>query len=126
MTFIPCQIKCCIDEFANGSCKDIQFTAEKYKPIYVEHLSNLDKFDDHTKAHGIVLKLLMVLHDNGLCVIISIPFQKLYSYNVQSQCEGGPFDDHISRAMSLSAFDATIKEYNNGDNASDSEMDDDN
>ena len=37
-----------------------------------------------------------------------------------------PFDDHISRAMSLSAFDAAIKEYNNGNNGSDSEMDDDN
>ena len=91
VTFIPCQIECCIDEFANGTRKDIQFTAEEYEPIYVEHLSNLDKFDDHTKAHGIVPKLLMALHDNGRCIIIPIPFQKLYSYNVQSQCEGRPF-----------------------------------
>ena len=37
-----------------------------------------------------------------------------------------PFDDHISRAMSPSAFDAAIEEYNNGNNGSDSEMDDGN
>ena len=29
-----------------------------------------------------------------------------------------PFDDHISHAMSLSAFNAAIEEYNNGDNGS--------
>ena len=27
-----------------------------------------------------------------------------------------PFDDHISRAMSPSGFDAAIKEYNSGNN----------
>ena len=37
-----------------------------------------------------------------------------------------PFDDHIGCAMSPSAFDAAIEEYNNGDNCSDSEMDDGN
>ena len=65
--------------------------AEEYEPIYVKHLSNLDKFDGHTKAHGIVLKVLMALHDNGRSVIIPISFQKPYSYYVQSQCKSGPF-----------------------------------
>ena len=100
--------------------------AKEYEPIYVEHLSNLDKFDDHTKAHGIVPKLLMALHDNGWCVIIPILFQKLYSYMCSFNVKVDPFNDHIGCAMSLSAFDAAIKEYNNGNNGSDSEMDDDN
>ena len=126
VTFIPCKIECCIDKFANGTRKDIQFTAKEYEPIYVEHLSNLDKFDDHTKAHGIVPKLLMALHDNGWCVISPILFQKLYSYMCSFNVKVDPFNDHIGRAMSLSAFDAAIEEYNNGDNGSDSEMDDDN
>ena len=126
VTFIPCKIECCIDRFANGTHKDIQFMAKEYEPIYVKHLSNLDKFDDHTKAHGIVPKLLMALHDNGWCVIIPILFQKLYSYMCSFNVKVDPFNDHIGCAMSLSAFDAAIKEYNNSNNGSDSEMDDDN
>ena len=39
--------------------------AASYKSVYEEHLKMLDKFEEHTKEHGIVPKLLQRLHDNG-------------------------------------------------------------
>jgi len=66
------QIECCIDEFATGSKIDIPFTADAYKDIFEEHLQMLDKFEEHTKEHGILPKLLQRLHDNGRYVFKSI------------------------------------------------------
>ena len=54
-----------IDEWGSGHKIDIHFTAAAYKPVYEEHLKNLDKFADHTKDYGILPKILQRLHNNG-------------------------------------------------------------
>jgi len=59
------QIECCIDKFGTGSKIDIPFTVEAYKDIFGEHLQILGKFEEHTKEHKILPKLLQCLHDNG-------------------------------------------------------------
>ena len=39
--------------------------AVAYRPVYEEHLKMLDKFEEHTKEHGILPKILQRLHNNG-------------------------------------------------------------
>jgi hypothetical protein len=39
--------------------------AAAYKPVYKEHLKELDNFEEHTKDYGILLKILQRLHNNG-------------------------------------------------------------
>jgi len=81
------QIECCIDEFGTGSKIDIPFTAEAYKDVFREHLQMLDKFEEHTKEHKILPKLLQRLHDNGRYVCISISLI-INLCILQSLCEG--------------------------------------
>jgi hypothetical protein len=54
------------------------------------------------------------------------PFKSFTHITCSLNAKADPFDDHVGRAMSTSAFDAAIEEYNNGDDGSDSEMDDGN
>jgi hypothetical protein len=72
LTSASLQIECCIDEFATGSKIDIPFTADAYKDVFAEHLQMLDKFEEHTKDHKILPKLLQRLHNNGRYIFISI------------------------------------------------------
>jgi len=72
LTSASLQIECCIDEFATGSKIDIPFTADAYKDVFAEHLQMLDKFEEHTKDHKILPKLLQHLHNNGRYIFISI------------------------------------------------------
>jgi hypothetical protein len=57
-------IENCINEWGSGQKTDIHFTAASYNSVYEEHLKMLDKFEEYTKEHGIVPKLLQRLHDN--------------------------------------------------------------
>jgi hypothetical protein len=41
------------------------FTVDKYQSVLNEHLNNLADFNEHTKAQGLLPKLLSRLHDNG-------------------------------------------------------------
>ncbi|KIM91541.1 hypothetical protein PILCRDRAFT_24857, partial [Piloderma croceum F 1598] len=50
-----------IDEWGSGHKTDINFTAVAYKPVYEQHLRMLDKFEEHTKEHGILPKILQRL-----------------------------------------------------------------
>jgi hypothetical protein len=98
LALILTAIECCIDEWASDTRSDVTFFADNYQPIFAEHLKNLDKFDDHTKAQGLLPKLLAELHDNG-CI----------------NARADPLDHSTTRTMSPSVFDAAIKEFINGD-----------
>ncbi|KAH7919168.1 hypothetical protein BV22DRAFT_1051237 [Leucogyrophana mollusca] len=48
-----------------GTRTEVSFTEEEYKEVYEKHLANLLKFDEHTRAHGVLPATLQRLHDNG-------------------------------------------------------------
>ena len=107
------QIECCID----GTRCDVTF-ADDYQPIFTEHLKNLDKFDDHTKAQGLLPKLLAELHDNGrwvLCSPVMSWSNVLPCHSINAKAD--PLDHSTTRIMSPSAFDAAIEEFMNGDSS---------
>ena len=89
---------------------------DNYQLIFTEHLKNLNKFNDHTKAQGLLPKLLAELHDNGRWV--PLPPVILWSnslpcYSINAR--GGPLDHSTTCTMSPSAFNAAIEEFLNGD-----------
>ena len=87
----------------------------------MEHLKNLDKFDEHTKAQGLLSKLLMELHDNGRWVPLPPVLSGPNSLSCDSvNAKADPLDNSTTRTMSPSAFDAAIEEFMNGDDSSDS------
>ncbi|KAJ8587604.1 hypothetical protein M405DRAFT_741583 [Rhizopogon salebrosus TDB-379] len=88
-------IESCIDEWSSGAQTNKMFTVNEYQDILDEHLNNLADFDKHTKALGLLPKLLSRLYDNG----------RIHSKaDLQGQENG--------RTMARSAFDAAIEEYN--------------
>ncbi|KAG1890780.1 hypothetical protein F4604DRAFT_1566478 [Suillus subluteus] len=54
-----------IDEWSTGAQSNKMFTMDEYQGVLDEHLNNLADFDEHTKAQGLLPKLLSHLHDNG-------------------------------------------------------------
>ncbi|KIM72699.1 hypothetical protein PILCRDRAFT_15899 [Piloderma croceum F 1598] len=56
----------------------------------------LDKFEEHTKEHGILPKILQRLHDNG----------RIFA-------KADPLGNQHSHEISTVAFDAAIREYQN-------------
>ncbi|KAG1786132.1 uncharacterized protein HD556DRAFT_1248579 [Suillus plorans] len=58
-------IESCIDEWSSGAQTNKMFTVNEYQDVLDEHLTNLADFDEHTKAQGLLPKLLSRLHDNG-------------------------------------------------------------
>ncbi|KAG1742961.1 hypothetical protein EDD22DRAFT_851560 [Suillus occidentalis] len=86
-----------IDEWSTGSQTNKMFTVDEYQSVLNEHLNNLVDFDEHTKAQGLLPKLLSRLHDNG----------RIYS-------KADPLGHKIGRTMACSAFEAAIEEYNEG------------
>ncbi|KAH7917552.1 hypothetical protein BV22DRAFT_991734, partial [Leucogyrophana mollusca] len=65
LAFILTAIECCIDEWASGTRTEVSFTEEEYKEVYEKHLANLLKFDERTRARGVLPATLQRLHDNG-------------------------------------------------------------
>lgn len=64
------QIESCIDEWSSGAQTNKMFTVDEYQDILDEHLNNLADFDKHTKALGLLPKLLSRLYDNGRYVLV--------------------------------------------------------
>lgn len=64
------QIESCIDEWSSGAQTNKMFTVDKYQDVLDKHLNNLADFDEHTKAQGLLPKLLSHLHDNGQYVFV--------------------------------------------------------
>lgn len=93
--------------------------------MYNEHLNNLDKFAEHTQAQGILPKLLMSLHDNGRWVT-AYTYISIANLTSSVHAKADPINDNVGRAMSPSAFDAAIEEFNNGEaeDSDDSEAED--
>ncbi|KAG1906492.1 uncharacterized protein F5891DRAFT_931848, partial [Suillus fuscotomentosus] len=54
-----------IDKWSTGAQSNKMFTVDEYQGVLDEHLNNLADFDEHTKAQGLLPKLLSRLHDNG-------------------------------------------------------------
>ncbi|KZP22922.1 hypothetical protein FIBSPDRAFT_738198, partial [Athelia psychrophila] len=105
LALILTAIECCIDEWASGTRDAIEFSADEYESKYHAHVSNLDRFEEHTKAYNILPKLLMDLHDNG-----------------RINAKADPIEEQASRAISPSAFDVAIEEFRSGAAESESEM----
>ncbi|KAG1734397.1 uncharacterized protein EDB91DRAFT_1084057 [Suillus paluster] len=81
-----CQkIESCIDEWSSGAQTNKMFTVDEYQDVLNEHLNNLMDFDEHTKAQGLLPKLLSRLHDNGRAFEAAIK-----EYN---ECRGVSSDD---------------------------------
>jgi hypothetical protein len=59
------QIENCIDEWVDGTHTIIPFTQDLYEAIFTEHLEELDRFDEFTKAFKLLPTLLQELHDEG-------------------------------------------------------------
>jgi hypothetical protein len=53
------------------------FTVDEYQDILDEHLNNLADFDKHTKALGLLPKLLSRLYDNGRYVLVILLYYRL-------------------------------------------------
>ncbi|KAG1724983.1 hypothetical protein EDB19DRAFT_1622241, partial [Suillus lakei] len=51
-------IESCIDEWSSGAQTNKMFTMDEYQDVLDEHLNNLADFDEHTKAQGLLPKLL--------------------------------------------------------------------
>lgn len=69
MTLITFQIENSIDEWADGTRANIPFTQDAYEDLFNEHLEELNKFDEFTKALKILPALLWEIHDEGRCAI---------------------------------------------------------
>ncbi|KAH7920577.1 hypothetical protein BV22DRAFT_1020929, partial [Leucogyrophana mollusca] len=65
LALVIAAIECCVDEWTTGSHSDVAFTEDDYKEVYEKHLTNLLKFEEHTKAHNILPRLLQRFHNNG-------------------------------------------------------------
>ncbi|KAG2337402.1 hypothetical protein BDR05DRAFT_952628 [Suillus weaverae] len=94
-TLLLTAIESCIDEWSSGAQMNKMFTVDEYQDVLDKYLNNLMDFDKHTKAQGLLPKLLSRLHDNG-CI---------YS-------KADPLGHEIGRTMARSAFEAVIEEYN--------------
>ena len=57
------QIENCIDEWADSMHANIPFTQDVYEELFTEHLDELNKFDEFTKAMKILPALLWELYD---------------------------------------------------------------
>ncbi|KAG1831196.1 hypothetical protein DFJ58DRAFT_608522, partial [Suillus subalutaceus] len=95
LAFLLTAIESCIDEWSSGGQANKMFTIDEYQDVLGEHLNNLVDFDEHTKAQGLLPKLLSHLHDNG-----------------RTHSKADPLGHEIGRTMARSAFDAAIEEYN--------------
>ncbi|KAH7917894.1 hypothetical protein BV22DRAFT_1052118 [Leucogyrophana mollusca] len=85
-------IECCIDEWATGIKEEIQFSAAAYGDVYRAHLSSLMKFGEHTKKYNLLGKLSQRLHDNA-------------------RFHSGAEPIKTRLALSHSAFEAAMREY---------------
>ncbi|KAG1730813.1 uncharacterized protein EDB91DRAFT_1085285 [Suillus paluster] len=95
LTLLLTAIESCIDEWSTGAQSNKMFTVDEYQGVLDEHLNNLTDFDEHTKAQGLLPKLLSHLHDSG-CV----------------HSKADPLGHDTGCTMARSTFDAAIKEYN--------------
>ncbi|KAG6375838.1 hypothetical protein JVT61DRAFT_2697 [Boletus reticuloceps] len=59
------QVEACIDEWSSGDRNDIPFNEPTFRPVYQNHLNQLQKFAALTKDHEIMPKLLSHLDNNG-------------------------------------------------------------
>jgi len=59
------QIENCIDEWVDGTHNNISFTQDAYEGVFNEHIDELNRFDEFTKALKILPNLLWELHDEG-------------------------------------------------------------
>ncbi|KAG1904904.1 uncharacterized protein F5891DRAFT_976496 [Suillus fuscotomentosus] len=78
-------IESCIDEWSSGAQMNKMFTVDEYQDVLDKHLNNLMDFNEHTKAQGLLPKLLSCLYDNGRAFEAAIE-----EYN---ECRGVSSDD---------------------------------
>ncbi|KAG2112394.1 uncharacterized protein F5147DRAFT_835511 [Suillus discolor] len=88
-------IESCIDEWSSGAQTNKMFIVDEYQDVLDKHLTNLTDLDKHTKAQGLLPKLLSHLHDNGWIHL-----------------KADPIGHETGCTIPRSAFDAAIEEYN--------------
>ncbi|KAG1789313.1 uncharacterized protein HD556DRAFT_1243982, partial [Suillus plorans] len=56
-------IECCLDEWITGMKEDIKFSSTAYTPVYLVHLSSLQRFDERTSHYKLLEKIRVNILD---------------------------------------------------------------
>jgi hypothetical protein len=59
------QIEANIDEWATGIQTDVSFYADDYRPVYLEHITTLLAFGEHTHKHDLLGRLQRKVYNYG-------------------------------------------------------------
>ncbi|KAG1784954.1 uncharacterized protein HD556DRAFT_1250576, partial [Suillus plorans] len=63
LALILTAIECCLDEWITGMKEDIKFSSTAYTPVYLVHLSSLQRFDERTSHYKLLEKIRVNILD---------------------------------------------------------------
>ncbi|KDQ53782.1 hypothetical protein JAAARDRAFT_61153 [Jaapia argillacea MUCL 33604] len=107
ITLVLTAIECRIDKWGTGIKTDIAFTGAEYKRVYEAHVESLQNFGQHTIHYSLLDKLQNKLSTEG----------HFYS-------SAQPLGAIPGVAIPYSAFDATIREYEDEESVTEDDIED--